>query len=150
MSDLIKDNARTIIDKAQAEIDLQTGLTGMAANRLSQYPDMENNYTSLARDKEFQNALYLFLVQARENAVLKLYTDTDLGYVFQPAYVQKPGLPVKKILVILGALILALVGSTFVAMVVMWCQRRVKQPMDVAFMGIDQRAVSVKDTADPY
>ena len=150
MSDLIKDNARTIIDKAQAEIDLQTGLTGMAANRLSQYPDMENNYTSLARDKEFQNALYLFLVQARENAVLKLYTDTDLGYVFQPAYVQKPGLPVKKILVILGALILALVGSTFVAMVVMWCQRRVKQPMDVACMGIDQRAVSVKDTADPY
>jgi len=145
LSDLIKDNARMVIDRAQSEIDLQTGVTGMATNRLNQYPDIEYNYTALARNKEFQNALYLYLVQARENAVLKLYTDTDLGYVFQPAYVQKPGLPLKKILVVVGALFFALVGCSFIALIMMWCQKRVKQPMDLAFMGIEGNALTVTD-----
>lgn len=142
LAGLIRSNADIFINKARNELSIEANITGMAANRLNQYPSIELGYTSLARDKEFQNNLYLFLVQARENAVLKLYTDTDLGYVFQPAYVTKPGLPIKAIVMVIAAFIAAIVGSTMLAMILMIRSQKTRQPMDVAFLGIDKRAIT--------
>lgn len=142
LADLIQANANQFISRAKNQLQSQMQIAGMANNRLNQYPEMELDYTVLARNQEFQNALYLYLVQARENAVLKMYADTDLGFVFQPAYVDKPGLPVKSILIILAAFIFAVVGSSFIALIVLWRSQKVMAPMDVAFMHIDTRAIN--------
>lgn len=144
LASLIRSNADMFIEKARNELSIEANITGMAANRLSQYPRMELGYMTLARDKEFQNNLYLFLVQARENAVLKLYTDTDLGYVFQPAYETKPGLPIKTIMMVIAALIAAVAGTTMLALILMIRSQQTKLPMDVAFMGIDSRAINTE------
>ena len=87
----------------------------------------------MARDQNFQASLYQFLVQSRENAVLKMYADTDVGYVFQPAYVKKAGLPLRSIVIVVAALLFGIVCV------------KVRQPMDLAFMGIDSGAVEGSD-----
>lgn len=152
MGDLIKESARQRISKAKADLDLKASLTGMANRRLGQYPEMEMDYTVLARNQEFQNALYLYLVQARENAVLKLYADTDLGYVFQPAYVAKAGFPIKSFLLIFGALLFALFGCTLVALIILAFSKNVIQPSDIAFLGIEPRTIdgvkNMREAAD--
>lgn len=141
LASLIEANAEQYISKAKSDLVLQSGLTGMASSRIDKYPDMELDFTVLARNKEFQNALYLYLVQARENAVLKMYADTDLGFVFQPAYVTKAGLPIKSILLIVAALFFAVVVATFVAILVMKRSQKLRHPMDLAFMNLDHSTV---------
>lgn len=142
MASLIQTNAEQMISKAKSDLNMHIGLTGMAAGRMDKYPEMELDYTGLARNKEFQNALYLYLVQARENAVLKLYADTDLGYVFQPAYVDKAKLPIKSILIVIAAVIMAILVSTCVALIVKVRSQGVKQPMDLASIGLDKHTVN--------
>lgn len=142
IADLIKTNASLMIRKAKSELDAETNITGMAHGRLNTYPEAYREFASLERNQLFQNSLYVFLVQARENAILKLYTDTDLGYVFQPAYTTKPGLPVKQLILIAVAFILAISFSTMCALIIMRYSQKIKSPMDVAFIGLDQKAIN--------
>jgi len=148
LRDLIIENAEKSASKAKSDISFQLGVAGSAGSRLNRYPGMELELSSLSRDRNFQSALYQFLVQSRENAVLKMYADTDVGYVFQPAYVDKAGFPVKKVLIVLAAMLLGVLCVTFVALVSMWRSRTVRQPMDVAFMGIERNAVGGKNASD--
>lgn len=141
IADLIKTNASLMIRKAKSELEAEANIAGMAHGRLDNYPESYRVFAGLERNQVFQNSLYVFLVQARENAVLKLYTDTDLGYVFQPAYTTKPGLPVKQILLIVIALFFAIGIATIAALIHMRFSQRIKSPMDVAFIGTDRRAI---------
>lgn len=54
--------------------------------RLNTLPKYEQEYIDLMRDKELKNALYMFLLEKRENAMLKLNNTQELGYIFEPAY----------------------------------------------------------------
>ncbi|MCM1348341.1 MAG: hypothetical protein NC338_02935 [Firmicutes bacterium] len=146
MAGLIESNADMLMAQAKSKLDAQMGLSGLISNRLGQYPNIELDYVPIYRDTQFLNSLYIYLVQARENAVLKLYADTDLGYVFEPAYVSKPGLPIKNILLVVGAFLFALIGSSIIALIVMRFSQRVQQPMDLAFMGIDAHAFNYDDS----
>ncbi len=148
LRDLIIENFEKSAAKARKDIGFQLGVAGTAGSRLNRYPGMELELSSLSRDRNFQSALYQFLVQSRENAVLKMYADTDVGYVFQPAYVDKAGFPVKRVLFVLAAMLLGVLCVTFVALVSMWRSRTVRQPMDVAFMGIERNAVGGKNASD--
>ena len=143
LRDVILENAEKSAIKAQKDINFQRGIAGSAKSRLTKFPAMELDLTVLARNQEFQSSLYQFLLQSRENALLKLSMETEAGFIFQPAYVQKPGLPVKKIILFLGAIIFAIFGVTFLALILMRFSQKVKSPMDVAFLGFDQRTLNL-------
>lgn len=145
LRDLILENSEKSIAKARKDIGFQFGLAGKADSRLNRYPGMELELTALSRDRSFQASLYQFLVQSRENAVLKMYADTDVGYVFQPAYVGKTRLPVKRIMLVVIAVILAIMAVSVLALIVMWRSRNVHEPMDVAFMGVGEHTVTERE-----
>lgn len=54
--------------------------------RLNTLPKYEQEYVDLMRDKELKNALYMFLLEKRESAMLKLNNTQELGFIFEPAY----------------------------------------------------------------
>lgn len=150
MRNLIIENAEKSIAKAESDIRLMESQAGAAGSQMGKFSSLAKEYSSLERDKEFQNSLYAFLVQARENAVLKLFTNSDVSFVYQPAYVQKPGLPIKKILLVVGALIFASVIVSVLAIILMWRKDSITQPMDVAFLGIENHTIAECETKDAF
>ncbi len=148
LRNLILENSEKSVAKARKDVGFQFGVANAADSRLNRYPGMELELTSLSRDRSFQSSLYQFLVQSRENAVLKMYADTDVGYVFQPAYIAKTGLPIKQILLVIAAIILGIFTVSVVALIVMWRSRNVREPMDVAFMGVEDRTVGEPNMED--
>lgn len=145
MRNLILDNAEKFAAKARNDIAFQNSIVGSALSRMKSYPGLELDLSVLARDQTFQRALYQFLVQARENAVLKYYTETDAGFVFQPAYECEAKFPIRKLVLVIAATVFGIVCVTCLALILLWCSRRVKAPMDVAFIGIDGNTLEYTD-----
>lgn len=146
LSASISANAAKVIEKARADLAVQQRIVGTAGSRLSQYPEMEREYTELLRDREFKNQLYLFLLQNRENAVLKLYANSNPAYIYEPAYTLPKPSPLKPILAIAGAILVALLLPSAWVVIKMRRDDLVSAPMDVAGLGLEPRAIVVDHT----
>lgn len=142
LRDLVIQNSEETIDKAKHDLSTQQSLQNQADSRLDKYPGYELEYRTLAREREYQNQLYQYLVSQRENAVLQLYNEIDYGYIFQPAYVAESPSAFRKLLWPSAMLFLALFGVSCLAILVLLFSRKVKEPMDVAFMGIEGHTVA--------
>lgn len=142
LRDMLIENSEKAIDKARHDVKTQQSIVNSAENRLNEYPTYELEYENLLRDKILKNALYQYLVQERENSVLQLYKDTDMGFIFQDAYIyQKPS--------IIPALIwpaifflFAIFAATCVALLLMLMSRKVKHPTDLSFIHISDHTVT--------
>lgn len=143
LSASISENASKVIDKARNDLDVKQRIVGTAGSRLSQYPEMEREYASLLRDSEFKNQLYLFLLQNRENAVLKLYANSNPAYIFEPAYTLPKPSPVKPVLAALAALFLGIAIPTLWVIFRMRCNDSISEPMDLAYLGLEERTLAV-------
>ena len=143
LSASISENASKVIDKARNDLDVKQRIVGTAGSRLSQYPEMEREYASLLRDSEFKNQLYLFLLQNRENAVLKLYANSNPAYIFEPAYTLPKPSPVKPALAALGALFLGLLTAVVWTIIEMKRNNRICSPIDLASMGLEENSVTI-------
>ena len=143
LSASIGENASKVIDKARNDLDVKQRIVGTAGSRLSQYPEMEREYASLLRDSEFKNQLYLFLLQNRENAVLKLYANSNPAYIFEPAYTLPKPSPVKPALAALAALLMGLVMPSIWVILRMHRNDSISEPMDVAFLGLEERTIRI-------
>lgn len=142
LRDLVIQNSEETIDKAKHDLSTQQSLQNQADSRLDKYPGYELEYRTLAREREYQNQLYQYLVSQRENAVLQLYNEIDYGYIFQPAYVAESPSVFRKLLWPSAMLLLALFGVSCLALIVYLFSRKVKESMDVAFMGIEGHTVA--------
>lgn len=143
LSASISENASKVIDKARNDLDVKQRIVGTAGSRLSQYPEMEREYASLLRDSEFKNQLYLFLLQNRENAVLKLYANSNPAYIFEPAYTLPKPSPVKPALAAFTALFLGIAIPTLWVIFKMRCNDSISEPMDLAYLGLEERTLAV-------
>lgn len=141
LRNLIIENSTKMIAKARADVHHQQNMAATAQGRLDQYPDYQLEFTNLLRDKEYQNQLYQYLVSQRENSVLQLYSTTNIGFVFQEAYVVKQAGLLKKLLVPAIMFVLAIICCVALTIMIMLYSRKVRDTMDVAFMGIDDNAV---------
>lgn len=141
LRNLIIENSTKMVAKARADVQHQQNLAATAQGRLDEYPDYQLEFANLLRDKEYQNQLYQYLVSQRENSVLQLYSTTNIGFVFQEAYVVKQAGLLKKLLVPAIMFVLAIICCVALTIMIMLYSRKVKDPMDVAFMGIDDNAV---------
>lgn len=142
LRDIIIENSEKMIAKSKADVKHQQELTNVVQKRLDAYPDYQLEFMNLLRDKEYKNSLYQYLVSSRENSVLQLYSKTNLGFVYQPAYVYSSSGIFKRLLWPVAMLIFALFASSCIALFLMFISRKVKDPMDIAFMEIDANAVN--------
>lgn len=112
--------------------------------RLSKMPAYEREFFNLSRDKELQNQLYLFLIEKRENALLKYDSNSTLGFVVEQAYCSiKPSK--KKSIIACGAgLFLSLLLPSFLVFLWTLWKQNIESPIDLNFSGLESRSVMVK------
>lgn len=114
------------IEKANdnLEVAVKTILakSGSNNNRLQSLPAYEREYYDLMRNQMFTNQLYLFLLQKRENSMLKIASTDEAGNVIQPAYSDLKPSKKKSIIAFAVALVFIFLLPTIV---VLWmvCHR---------------------------
>ncbi|MBO4955602.1 MAG: hypothetical protein J6C77_04290 [Muribaculaceae bacterium] len=142
MRDLIIENSEKRLAKMRSDLAFIESKLGTAETRLDKYPTYQLEYANLMRDKEYTNSLYQYLVSQRENSVLQLYSNTNIGFVFQPAFVEKkPGI-LRKLLWPAALTVVGIMGALCLGLLFMWCSRKVKSPVDLAFIHCADNAVT--------
>lgn len=139
---LIIENSEKMIAKAKRDVEFQKSLVNNAETRLDKYPTYELVFKNLVRDKEYQNSLYQYLVQSRENSVLQLYSNTNVGFVFQEAYVKEEAGLLSYLVKPIALLIFAVFCCVCLVIFLMLISRKVKTPADLSFIGITDHTVT--------
>lgn len=80
------ENVNRTLDNLQIKYSSASKENSKYKGRLNTLPKYEQEYVDLMRDKELKNALYMFLLEKRESAMLKLNNTQELGFIFEPAY----------------------------------------------------------------
>lgn len=148
LRDLIIENSTKQLAKYKKDLAHKEALAATAETRLDKYPEYQLELTEIARNNGHLSALYSYLVNQRENAVLQLYSTANIGFVFQPGYVVKKSGILKRLIWPVAAIFVSLFCCVFWCLLVMWCTRKVKDPMDLAKMGIEQNAVRYSGNLD--
>lgn len=146
LRNIIIENSEKRLAKSRADVKHQQELTNVAQSRLDKYPDYELEFKNLLRDKEYRNSLYQYLVSQRESSVLQLYSTTNIGFVFQPAYVASGDGLIALLKWPVALLILALFFSFCIAAAWMLFNKKISAPLDLAYLDIDQNAVKCDGT----
>lgn len=146
---IIIENAENTISKYRNKLSFEQSSLGSLQNRLNKYPGFQLEYYTMMRDKEFASSLYMYLLQQRENSVMQFYTNTDTGFIYQPAFMEKKPSVLPYLLWPLVTIVLSIIGTLCFGLILMWWSRKVKEPMDLAFIRCDSNAVGPDgDTAD--
>lgn len=130
-----------IIDLQRRNIESSYGLQGDARANMAQLPTLERQLLDMLRDRTIKNQLYLYLLQRRESAELTLYSTDTPGFIVDKAYSgTKPDMT-KTQIAFAVAFILTLLGPALLLYILMRLRDRVRQPMDVAFIGVEKNTV---------
>lgn len=140
-------SAENRLKSTQALLSSQSGLAGKAESKIRKLPAIERDYTTLVRDHELKNALFIYLTGKRETAMMQLNSTATPGFVVDEAYTSVKPVHTKEILVCLACLLLALLCPTAVAMIATLRRRNVESPIDLASCGLEHRSVDL--AADP-
>ncbi len=93
---------------SQIQINALNKKRGQLVSKIASAPKYEKEYKDIVREQETKNALYLFLLQKREESILSNSVNVDKAKVIDQAY--SSGIPIspKKAMNYLGAIILGL------------------------------------------
>lgn len=119
---------------------------GKAQGKFSSLPGIENDYYDLLRDRELKNDLYVFLLEKKESALLKLNANSSPAFVLDQAYSKMKPDSTKALIVFAIALLLALLGPTALLLWRMYRRDRVEAPCDLT-RPLEQQAIHIT-TAD--
>lgn len=148
LRNLIIDNSKKVLDRARADVQSKQQLANKAEGRLNKYPDYGKDYANLVREKNYRASLYQYLISERENAVLQVYSTENIGFIFQDAYVlKKTGILKKMVWPVVMFVFAAFCCICFVVFMTKM-SRKVKDTMDLAFMGIEDKAVKFTGDKD--
>lgn len=134
-------NISGMLDATRIAISSQQSLVGKAENRISQFPALEQKLIDISRERQLKNALYMFLLEKKESAMLKLYSNNTLGFVVDQAYTELKPSKKKAIIALLLAFVLALICPTVLALWRLRRDNKVRDVMDVAAYGFEDRTV---------
>ena len=97
---------KTLRSSAQIKIDAITRERGRIGYKIASVPKHEKEFKEIVRGQETKRSLYLFLLQKREESILANAVSVEKAKIIDKAY--SNGIPVspKKMLTILGAIIL--------------------------------------------
>lgn len=130
-----------IIDLQRRNIESNYGLQGDARESMAQLPALERQLLDMLRDRTIKNQLYLYLLQRRESAELTLYSTDTPGFIVDKAFTYPKPDMYKTHIAYAVALVLSLLGPGLLLYILMRLRDRVRQPMDVAFIGVEKNTV---------
>lgn len=120
----LKDNTKALLNTVQKE-------ENKFNSRLGSMPKFEKEYFVLMRDKELKNSLYVFLLEKRESARMKLMSTTMPGFVIEHPYCDPKPNKTKKIVVLIIAIMLILIAPTLWILVLMRISNKVHELFDL-------------------
>ena len=100
------ENARK---SAAKTLDDLTAKENQLLSKLKTVPEVEREYVTLARDQEILQALYLLMLQKKEEVALSLGKQMDRARVIEPPYIKKKALGPRKLYAAIGILALTFV-----------------------------------------
>lgn len=130
-----------IIDLQRRNIESNYGLQGDARESMAQLPALERQLLDMLRDRTIKNQLYIYLLQRRESAELTLYSTDTPGFIVDKAFTYPKPDMYKTHIAYAVALVLTLLGPALLLYILMRLRDRVRQPMDVAFLGVEKNTV---------
>lgn len=156
INEQLRSMRNTLINSFRQNVDLSRrnlgsiyGLSDQARAKMSTIPGLERELFNLMRDKTIKNELYLYLLQRREAAELRLYATDTNSFVIDKAYSDIKPSPFKSLIALIIALVAGLLIPTAWVIFTMRVRNVVRQPMDVAFIDLEGNAVAA-DKNDPH
>lgn len=140
LRDFVKGNMEIMLNQAEMNMATLNQLTDVATDKINKLPELEREYATLLRDQKFNQELYLFLLQKKESAELKFYSNSTLGFVFEEAYSDLKPNNNKAMIMLLVALVLSIILPTLLAAFLLLFKNKIYQPMDLKSIGIEENA----------
>lgn len=132
------------LESARRIINERTGIVGQMDAQLGRLPKYEREYVKLSRDNLIQNELYVLLVEKRESALLRLNSESSLGFVIDPAHTDLKDLMIKPIMTAIVGIIFALGCCIVLGMWLLHREDTVDAPMDVRKFGLEPHAMMLR------
>lgn len=108
MRELIRDNLRKSKATLQGSIAQVQGQLSQSSGDLSRFPQQERMFRNIERQQNLKEALFLYLLQKREETSLAMAVTAPKAKVVNPAFTQRGPVAPKKNIVYLAALLLGL------------------------------------------
>lgn len=93
-------------------------------NRIGSLPKYEREYVDLARNREIKNAIYMFLLEKRESALLKQNNTQELGFIFEPAYSDIKSYKIKLYIILTAGFLFAILSGLIMTLFVGFIQEK--------------------------
>lgn len=113
--DQLRKNVHLSIENAKKTLDLTLddlrGKEKLILNKMGEVPTLEREYIDFRRQQEINQALYLILLQKREDLLLSVGDSKDQVYVVEQPYVKAKSIAPRKLFALIGMMIFTLVGG---------------------------------------
>jgi len=104
----LKNSLNTLRSSSQIQLDALARKKGQISSKIASVPKYEKEFKDIVRQQETKNALYLFLLQKREESIISNAVSVDKAKIIDDAYSNGIKISPKKIVNYLGAIILGL------------------------------------------
>lgn len=135
------------IDAARIKLNAIYAQAGRAQGRYNQMPQAEQQYYDLLRDRELKNDLYVFLLEKKENSLLKMNANSSPAFILDPAYSGIKTDKTKAIIVFGIALLMALLLPTLYLLWRMKHRDLVEEPCDLP-AEFEARSIRINEESD--
>ncbi len=132
------------LESARRIINERTGIVGQMDAQLGRLPKYEREYVKLSRDNLIQNELYVLLVEKRESALLRLNSESSLGFVIDPAHTDVKVSSAKSLMAACAGVFLALVCCIGLALLLMRRGNTIDDPMDTRRSGLERNTIVMR------
>ena len=124
MRDIVIDNSNQVINQSKMIINSLSQHVDNESQTLGNMPGYKIEMLNNERDLQLQNNLLIYLLQERENALLSLNSEEDLGFIVDKPFTAKKTVK-KKIFVI--AILLLVLAAVCPTVWVLWRMPRKKE-----------------------
>lgn len=147
-SDIIT-NFSQIVELNKRNIGSIYSLSDEAKAKMQSIPGLERELINLLRDKTIKNELYLYLLQRREAAELRLYQTDTSGFIIDKAYADVKPNPFKSFVAFAVAILLGIIVPVALIFLLLKWTNKVSSPLDLAFIDLEDNTITAqKDSSN--
>ncbi|MBT2622951.1 MULTISPECIES: GumC family protein [Chryseobacterium] len=106
LKEIVRDNIRQQKETVQASINQLNGQISVNNGLIEKVPGQSKVYRGIERQQTLKEQLFLFLLQKREENAINLSINLPKAKIVNPAFTQDIAVSPKKIIILLGAILL--------------------------------------------